>query len=132
MKNRHEAVCVDGPTGAALKEFMKQHAIGSVAITRREYDNLPQERKRLGLPYSSTIIDRFGAWQAFAEWCGLSYERYARVVRPNTFARLHKDIYTAEEIEMSLHTLKGCRQYQEPFVDLTTGETYMRQVTVLR
>jgi hypothetical protein len=71
----HQSKCLSGPAGDVAKEFMQRSAEYGGGMSTTKW-RASEERKALGLPSTERVIEHFGGWRAFVEWCGLRHNGY--------------------------------------------------------
>lgn len=134
LQTRHRQVCIQGPTGNVLREFLRKHAYRNLVMTRQEYTE-STERKALMLPSVTTIVRHFGEWKHIATWCGLDYVPHVKKAKNDmtNMGTRGRDFYAAAlESVYDFRAMPVARQYTERYRDLDTGEVHDRYVMVLR
>jgi hypothetical protein len=121
---------------AFITEYIEEHG----SISKAAYQ-ASAKRKALGLPDDGTIYRTFDSWGQFIEWCGIPYQRKAhrKPMREEdekaNIKRIDAMLEKGRIDYESTYDFRGmpaCRRYTERYVDLDTGQTHKRMVTVLR
>lgn len=140
-QTNHQARCPMNPVMTErIQTFIRDYSEENGRITCAEYRK-SDERKAQKLPDDVVIFRTFGSWKNFLNWCGVEYVRkHQRMTKREynereNMARIDAMLERGRidyESAFDYRAMPACRRYTERYIDLDTGQTHERIVTVLR